>query len=297
MNHDDPSLILLLTELDVISTFESDANYKAIRSNLSETAQQLKILSQFDQFQNLTKTQALNIFQRNVAFRANRIFNPSRVANFYTILANAFADPENWIIAASNLAYAGFPPTKYIRRGNGDIAWKYAPVVHSQQDIIAVEVDEESVDSEVLVIDLELIVVHILERQLDMKVEEVEKESNSFRSIENAELEPIGNRESPHEWLYSQIMASDLEISIQDAVLAVFRIALYAAISSSHRSKIAIQRLPTKSVPPHLLPFTPPIDALQLVTASVIYNSLNSFPREDIAEHGTQWNIVLPNKR
>ncbi|KAJ8902172.1 hypothetical protein NDN08_006580 [Rhodosorus marinus] len=167
---------------------------------------------------------AVSSFNRNVAFRANRIHNPSRIASFYVNMCNQCVNAGKWKIASSALAYAGIPPSKYTLL-DGKALWLYDPSFASPDDIVRNDPDGSEVSFPV-----DHLTHHVATVMLDLDLS-VEDDRGSRPLGESEKFgEAFGDRVSPHEWLYTQTPSAHLEFAVQDMVLAVLRIATWSAL-------------------------------------------------------------------
>jgi len=167
---------------------------------------------------------ALNTFNRNVAFRANRIFNPARIADFYTLLCNQCTAQNRWREAMSALAYVGVPPSKYALIDNQPL-WTYDPARKSPDDIVY-----EPRSGLVVEFNTRSLTKHVAEVMLDMDLSV--DAAASARPMDEAEQygTRLGERVSPHEWLYKQLPNDWTVYVVRDMVLAIFRVALVSTL-------------------------------------------------------------------
>lgn len=173
---------------------------------------------------------ALNSFNRNVAFRANRIFNPRRIADYYITLCLHCLHDKRWREAMSALAYVGIPPSKYANLSDKGVLhpfWTYDPSFESPGDIVF----KADVPGGEVVIDLPSIALHVAEVMLDMDVSTPSSEALEPPKDER-ELygEEMGKRISPHEWLYRQIPDAVTNFAVRDMILAITRVAVWSAL-------------------------------------------------------------------
>mmetsp|Transcript_3710 Transcript_3710/g.16285 ORF Transcript_3710/g.16285 Transcript_3710/m.16285 type:complete len:389 (-) Transcript_3710:571-1737(-) len=167
---------------------------------------------------------SLSSFNRNVAFRANRIHNPARIASFYVNMCNQCVNARKWKIASSALAYAGIPPSKYALL-DGKALWLYDPSYSSPDDIVRSDPNGSEVSFPV-----DRLTHHVATVMLDLDLS-VEDERGSRPLGESEEFGvAFGDRVSPHEWLYRQTPSAHLEFAVQDMVLAVLRVATWSAL-------------------------------------------------------------------
>ncbi|KAA8497247.1 hypothetical protein FVE85_0976 [Porphyridium purpureum] len=176
-----------------------------------------------------TNGMALNAFQRNVSFRANRIFNPARIASFYSV----FLESVDWSTAASALAYVGIPPQTYmVERTSLGRVFTYDPSQRTK-DIVYVRGPNDGPFD--VLIDVDRLLKHVLTIQLDIDLsalkEDYDASARRIELVSISEGSAMGARLSPHEWLMAQIPDDALAQHVRDVVMGIVRVALEMSLS------------------------------------------------------------------
>jgi len=208
------------------------------------------VLSDAQEIENIpTWNQAVNRFHRNVAFRANRIFNPTRIASMYTAMCNSCVESDAIIPAMSSLAYVGIPPTFYIRRLTKPTEFDSAgPLfVYDPQMEPDVFLSLDTNAKGEIFIDVDSLTRHCAEVMLDIDLTTWRPPENSYlnstisdepsdairvapsRREWDLEMQKIGQRPSPHEWHYTQLPNASLPYHVRDMVASILRIAASAS--------------------------------------------------------------------
>lgn len=150
---------------------------------------------------------AAGMFRRNIALRANRVLHPARNAQIFTALINLMISAKLWQPNREMVGYIGLTVPNY---------------VHLQP----------SGDSEILLFDT---INYLCRKMLELDLDRMAWVSNG-RVLEDEPSTPRSRGESVQEWLYTQVIRSDLGYRVCDMTMAVVRLALRVAVDHAASS-------------------------------------------------------------
>ncbi|KAG5190359.1 hypothetical protein JKP88DRAFT_261978 [Tribonema minus] len=146
----------------------------------------------------VTGQQALHLWRRNVALRQNRILQPARVAELYTLMINLCVGDGEWELVKQVLTYVGLTPARL-----------YQPTTRT--------------------IDMRSIGVTVAGIMLDLDLERMEWERAAEDERGSEPLSPRQKGGDLADWYYKQVLPpggeTALERRVCDFALAVLRIA------------------------------------------------------------------------
>lgn len=142
---------------------------------------------------------ALQVFRRNIALRANRVLHPARNAQILSAVINSLIAFDDWTVAERVADYVGLTSSTYLRQG------PRGPLV-----------------------DVSAMGVYLARRMLELDLDRLAWERDGRVGPEPST--PRSRGESVQEWLYTQVLRSDLGPRCCDLLLATSRLALRQAL-------------------------------------------------------------------
>ena len=162
---------------------------------------------------------AAGMFRRNIALRANRVLHPARNAQIFTALINLMISANLWQPNRDMVGYIGLTVPNYVH---------LLP----------------SGDSEILLFDT---INYLCRKMLELDLDRMAWVSNG-RVLKDEPSTPRSRGESVQEWLYTQVIRSDLGYRVCDMIMAVVRLALRVAVDHASNSCSTYTSSPTVRV-------------------------------------------------